>query len=106
MNVIKGTVVSQPRLMDGKLIFFLRSGKKTVPVVRQKREDQKRDILFLCVGQRLLLMGRKKENYIIADKIRILHYRNRNYRLPDKKNGEKSYGNSSLCPTDSGDPGI
>lgn len=98
--------MSQPQLIQGNLVFLLRSGKRTMPVIRQYPEDQKRDILFLCVGQRLLLLGRKKGNYMIADKIRILNYRKRNYRLPDRENGENIHGNSTLCPTASGDPGV
>lgn len=83
--IIKGTILSQPRLLEGELIFILGSGTQTVPVVRRKREDQTKDILFLCIGQEVVLCAWDAGDCVIAEKIRITDYRKRDYLLPSTK---------------------
>ena len=85
MNVIlKGTILSQPCLLEGHLVFFLRCGGQAVTVVRKNREDQLLDALFLCIGQEIVLCACAAEDHVIAEKIRITDYGTRNYVLPSK----------------------
>lgn len=88
MNIIKGTILSQPRLSGEEVVFDLQSGAGIFTVVRRRREDQKRDILFLCVGQEVVLCACPEGNYMIADKIRITDYTKRQYILLTKEKDE------------------
>ena len=88
MKIIKGRLLTQPRLEKGVVVFLLQSGRKTVTVIRQNREDQKRDILFLCVGQLVALWTQSPGSCVIAEKIRIINYRKRKYLLPNVENKE------------------
>ena len=85
MNIIKGTVLTQPRQWGTGVEFFLHSGEKVLRVIRLRREDQVRDILFLCIGQELVLCTYTGGSCIVAEKIRIVNYRERNYLLPGKE---------------------
>lgn len=105
-TIIKGTILTQPRLLEGELLFFLDSGERTVMVVRRKQEDQMRDIVFLCIGQEVVLCAYTDEDCVIADKIRITNCENRNYLLPTEENEEVLYGNTTIQGTDLGDPEI
>ena len=104
MAIVKGKILSQPQLREAELVFQLQSGEETFPVIRQKREDQKLDILFLCTGQEVVLWGDTREACLVADKIRITDYSRRQYG-PDE-DGEIDYGNSTVNGTDLGDPDV
>lgn len=94
--------MSQPQVLQGNVVFLLRSNAMKSVVVRQNREAQKLDILFLCVGQRVILWGRIANGYVIAEKIRILDYKNRNYLLDFKQTGERNYGDPTYKGNDPG----
>jgi hypothetical protein len=106
MNIIKGRILSQPRMQDDRLIFDLQSGEQTFTVIRRRREDQMRDILFLCVGQEVVLCAAAEGDCMIADKIRITDYAKRQYILLTNGNGEKNYGDSTDDRTEPGDSGL
>lgn len=48
-------------------------------VHRQQPEEQKKDIVFLCVGMQVLLWGDPRQDQVIAHKVRILDCTHRNY---------------------------
>ena len=106
MNIIKGRVLSQPRMQEERLIFDLQSGAQTFTVIRRKREDQMRDILFLCVGQEVVLCAGAEGDCMIAEKIRITDYAKRQYILLTKEKGEENYGDSTDDRTEPGDSGV
>ena len=97
---MQGTILSQPQLLRGNVIFIIESDDATIAVIRKNREDQKRDILFLCVGQQVLLLGCLEGDCLIADKIRIIDCAQRNYLLDTNEIGEKFYGNSAIIGND------
>ena len=76
-KIIKGTVLSYPQMMGAQLRFFLRFGAETITVVRKERQAQKKDMVFLCPGQVVILRGEWETGYIVAEKIRILTGQNR-----------------------------
>ena len=79
MIIIKGIISSQPRLWDGVLVFTLDYRGRALTVIRQQPEEQKKDIVFLCVGMQVLLWGEPLQNNVIAHKVRILDCTHRNY---------------------------
>lgn len=81
----------QPRLWEGMLVFALGCGNREFTVFRLNPEDQKKDIVFLCVGQQLLIWGRTDGNCIIARKVRILYTGGRSYGDPAIGKADKSH---------------
>ena len=81
MDIIKGNILSPPRMIGTELIFFLWTETELLAVIRRKRQAQKLDMAFLCPGLRLLLAGRKENGRFIAEKIRI-----------EQRNGVCGYG--------------
>ena len=98
--VMQGTILSQPQLLQDNVIFILKCGETAITVIRKNREAQKRDILFLCVGQQVLLLGCLEGSCVIADRIRIIDCGQRNYLLDTNEIGEKFYGNSAIDGND------
>ncbi len=79
MKVIIGTVLTQPGWHKGIVSFHLETGNRILTVIRTDPEGQKRDVLFLCIGQRLAVFGCEIGRWIITTKIRIItcnYYRN------------------------------
>lgn len=68
-----GTVISEPEYHPPYTVFHLRSGKKTITVLRKDLFWQKRDMVFLRRGQRAAIRGRclPGENRILAQRIRL-----------------------------------
>lgn len=93
MDIIKGSILSPPRMIGPELIFFLWTETELLAVIRRKRQAQKLDMAFLCPGQRLLLAGRKENGCFIAEKIRI------------EQRGVCGYGDhTAVGGADAGDP--
>lgn len=103
MVILKGTILSPPKMKGRDLLFFLRCGKKRIAVIRRNLQAQKRDMIFLCPGQRVILCGQREENSIIAEKIRILLCSRP--RKTDQRNGAKRHGDySTVSGAEQGDP--
>lgn len=102
MTITKGTVVTQPERFDDFLAFRLQTDDRTLTVIRTEPKDQKLDILFLCIGQQLILWGREKEGCLLANRIRIFSCAERNYLLQNKENGVFPNGNQAYPGTEPG----
>lgn len=105
MMIIIGTVLTQPQLYGHILAFQIRAGCRTFTVIRTDPKDQKLDILFLCVGQRIVLCAHQHDQHLITAKIRIFSSSERNY-IEDKQNGVLLCGDSAITGADSGDSEI
>lgn len=77
-------------------MFTLGCGNREFTVFRLNPEDQKKDIVFLCIGQQLLIWGQADGNHIIAHKVRITDCTQRHYT------GGISYGDPAIEGTDPG----
>lgn len=102
MTIIIGTVLTQPQLYHGILFFRLKAENQILTVIRTDRNQQKLDVLFLCIGQQLILCGSRKNDYILTTQIRILACAQRNYLLENKQNGVLLHGYSADNGTDPG----
>ena len=100
MTIMIGTVLTQPQLFDGILFFEFQTENQVLTVVRTDRNQQKLDILFLCIGQRLILCGCRKNKIILTTQIRILDCAQRNYL--ETQNGVLLCGDPAVTGTDPG----
>lgn len=71
METLNGQILSTPRMEDALLSFFLETGAGGVRVVRMDPFWQKRDILFLRVGQTVEIQGWESEEGFLARRIQI-----------------------------------
>ena len=96
MVIMKGTVLCYPYMAGSQLRFLLTVGSGEVTVVRKRLQEQKKDMVFLCPGQTVLLRGSWEEDCLVAEKIRILTGK-----------GADRYGDhTAVSGADAGDPEI
>lgn len=100
MAIFIGTIISQPALHGNVLLLQMQTGSRVQILVRPNPKDQRLDIVFLCIGQQILVCGQELQGYILATQICILHYLERNYLLPNEEKGVLLYGNYSLDRTE------
>lgn len=103
MTVVTGTVLTQPQLYGAVLLFQVKTHSRILTVIRTEPEDKKRDLIFLCVGQQVILCGCQTDCCILAAKIRIVSCAERNY-LETTQIGDLLYGDPALPRTDFGNP--
>ena len=95
MDIIRGTILTQPILRGEELRFDIQSNQGIFTVIRRQRQAQKKDILFLCVGQEIVLCASPEGECMAAEKIRITDYSKRTYILMTNENEEVTYGDST-----------
>lgn len=100
IQILQGVITAQPRTGDGFTEFYLQTGPRTHRVIRMDPQWQKKDIVFLCIGQTVTLWGTEDGGAILAEKIRITDCSERNYL------GEDNHGNHSVPDPDPGDPAL
>ncbi len=71
METLNGQILSLPRMEGLQLSFRLETEAGGFRVVRMDPFWQKRDILFLRVGQTVEIQGRETEEGFLACQIRI-----------------------------------
>lgn len=72
----KGLITTDPVAATGYTWFKLQSGQDECIIIRLDPEWQKRDLVFLCVGQTVEVMGtcNPNQNSVMADRILIQDY--------------------------------
>lgn len=73
---LKGNIITDPVIATEYTWFKLQCNKKECNIIRLDREWWKRDMVFLCIGQTVEVMGKRNtnDNSIIADRILIRDY--------------------------------
>ena len=94
---IQGKVSAQPRVNGDVTEFVLVDTGRSYRIARADPQWQKKDVMFLCVGQRVAVWGTETENGILAEEIRITDCTKRNYL------GEDLHGDSGITGADPGD---
>ena len=79
MVTLKGRILSMPRMESDLLSFSLKTEAGDCRIVRMDPIWQKRDILFLCAGQEVTVMGEQKTDCLVARQILITNCRRRIY---------------------------
>ena len=93
---IEGAIDGNPVQCGAFTEFILKCGSRNYRVIRIDRQWQIKDLLFLCEGQTIRVMGMLLPEGIVAEKIEILECSIRTYYK------ENAYGNSSIPGTDPG----
>ena len=90
----KGLITTDPVVATGYTWFKLQSGQDECIIIRLDPEWQKRDLVFLCVGQTVEVMGTCNPNHnsVTADRIVIVDYPAERLQRKD----EKTYGYETL----------
>ena len=73
---LKGIVTTDPVAATGYTWFKLQCSQGECIIIRMDREWQKRDLVFLSIGQTIEVMGTRNQNqnHVTADRILILDY--------------------------------
>ena len=92
---LKGIITTDPVTATGYTWFKLQSSQEECIIIRLDPEWQKRDLVFLCIGQTVEVMGTHNPNHnsVTADRILILDYPPE--RLLQRKD-EQPYGYETL----------
>ena len=98
--LILGEISAQPRVNGDVTEFVLDNAGRSYRIARTDPQWQKKDVLFLCIGQRVAILGRETEDCILAEEIRITDCTKRNYL------GEDLYGDSGVPGADPGNSEI
>lgn len=92
---LKGIITTDPVAATGYTWFKVQCDQDECIIIRLDREWQKRDLIFLRIGQTIEVMGTHNPNHnsVKADRILIRDYPAK--RLQQRKD-EKSYGYETL----------
>ena len=91
---INGIITTDPVAAAGYTWFKLQCSQGECIIIRPDREWQKRDLVFLCMGQTVEVMGTCNPNHnsVTADRIVIVDYPAERLQRKD----EKTYGYETL----------
>lgn len=96
---IQGTVISNPEVCQEHTQFHILTETGQYKIIRLDMQWQKKDIVFIRIGQIISVSGEKAEGSdpaVIAEKIQIID----DLRLSEE---EEHYGHEAIGSADSGD---